>query len=92
MLAGTILVSGEGGKNVGVGMKRGTICFARSKPPKLLPTFRLACVAPAPVLGIVGRQLQSLSFKNDVWHTERQWQQYSGDFLASGRGEIFLAD
>lgn len=91
MLAGTIVIVGKCGASLGLGMKRGTLCLAGNKPLQLLPTFRYACTTHAPVLGMVGRQLQSLGFENDLWNANRQWQQYNGDFLATGRGEVFLA-
>ncbi len=91
MLAGTIVVSGTCGRHPGAGMKRGTLCLAHDNVAQLLPTFRYACRTHSPVLGMVGRRLQSLGFENDVWNANRQWQQFSGDFLGSGRGEIFLA-
>ncbi len=91
MLAGTIVICGTCDKNPGAGMKRGTICLANDNNAQLLPTFRYACTTHSPVLGMVGRRLQSLGFENDVWNANRQWQQFSGDFLAFGRGEIFLA-
>lgn len=91
MLAGTIVILGDCGAHAGAGMKRGTLCLAYNNDAQLLPTFRYACRTHSPVLGMVGRRLQSLGFENDVWNANRQWQQLSGDFLASGRGEIFLA-
>jgi formylmethanofuran dehydrogenase subunit C len=91
LLAGTIVVGGECGQHAGAGMRRGTICILNPARIDLLPTFRYACVAHSPMLGLVGRELQSLEYENDIWNANRQWRQYNGDLLASGRGEIFLA-
>ncbi len=91
MLAGTIVVMGHCGINAGAGMKRGTLCLAHGSDAQLLPTFRYACRTRSPVLGMVGRQLQSLGFENHLGDANPQWQQFSGDFLASGRGEVFVA-
>ncbi len=91
MLAGTIVIGGTCGGNPGCGMKRGTLCLAGKRSWQLLPTFDYACTSHAPVLGMIGRQLQSLGFENELWHANREWQQYNGDFLATGRGEVFLA-
>ncbi len=91
MLAGTIVIGGECGASLGLGMKRGTLCLSGNKTMQLLPTFRYACTSHAPVLGMVGRQLQTLGYENDLWNANRQWHQYNGDFLATGRGEVFLA-
>jgi formylmethanofuran dehydrogenase subunit C len=90
MLAGTIVVMGDCGAHAGAGMKRGTLCLAQGDA-QLLPTFRHACATHSPLLGMVGRQLLSLGFENDVGNAKREWQQFNGDFLASGRGEVFLA-
>jgi formylmethanofuran dehydrogenase subunit C len=90
MLAGSI-ITGECGVYPGAEMSRGTICVSEAQHVELLPTFRLACTAHAPVLGMLGRQLQSLGFENDVWNANRRWHQHSGDLLISGRGELFLA-
>lgn len=92
MLAGSIVALGSCGKNPGADMTRGTICLAEPTQQPTLPTFRFACTAHAPVLGMVGRHLQSLGFENDIWHAGRQWHHFNGDFLNSGRGEILSAE
>jgi formylmethanofuran dehydrogenase subunit C len=91
MFAGSLVVSGCG-QHPGSEMSRGTICLSGGSRPELTPSFRYACTSQAPVLGMLGRQLQSLGFENDVWRANRQWQQFNGDFLTSGRGEIFVAE
>ncbi len=92
MLAGTIVVCEACGANAGAGLKRGTLCLLNYDQTQLLPTFRYACTAHAPLLGLVGRRLESLGFKHNVWNAKRNWQQYNGDFLAQGRGEVFLVN
>ena len=91
MLAGTIVVCGTCGRHAGAGIKRGTLCLLKYDPLQLLPTFRYGCSNHVPVLGLIGRQLKSLGFENNLSNAARQWQHYSGDFLPSGKGEIFLA-
>jgi formylmethanofuran dehydrogenase subunit C len=91
MLAGSIVVDDQCGRYPGADMSRGTICLAESDHAELLPTFCFACIAHAPVLGMIGRQLQLLGFENDVWNANRRWQHFSGDLLFSGRGELFCA-
>jgi formylmethanofuran dehydrogenase subunit C len=92
MLAGTIVVGGACGLNAGAGLKRGTLCLLNHEPSQLSPTFRYACTVHSPLLGLVGRRLESLGFKNDVGNATRNWRQYNGDFLAEGRGEIYLTN
>jgi formylmethanofuran dehydrogenase subunit C len=91
MLAGTIVVCGPCGRHAGAGIKRGTLCLLKQDPLQLLPTFRYACSNHVPVLGLIGRELKSLGFENNLSNASRQWQHYSGDYLPSGKGEIFLA-
>ncbi|MDZ4658093.1 MAG: formylmethanofuran dehydrogenase subunit C [Bythopirellula sp.] len=91
MLAGTIVINCACGRHAGAGMKRGTLCLVHDSDAQLLPTFRYACRTNSPMLGMLGRQLQSLGFENQLGETNRQWQQFNGDFLASGRGELFVA-
>jgi hypothetical protein len=40
---------------------------------------------------MVGRQLQLLGFENDVGNAKREWQQFNGDLLEAGSGEVFVA-
>jgi formylmethanofuran dehydrogenase subunit C len=89
MLAGSI-VAGECGAYPGTEMSRGTICLTDSNHVKLLPTFRLACTTHAPIIGMIGKQLQSLGFGNELWNANRRWCQFNGDLLNSGRGELFI--
>ena len=91
MLAGTIVVMGGCGKYPGCEMSRGTICLSNNDV-LLSPTFRYACSATMPMLNMVGRHLDTLGFDNDIWTSGGRWIQYNGDFLVSGRGEVFLAE
>ena len=91
MLAGTIVVMGDAGDQAGAGMKRGTLCLARNNGAPMLPMVRYACRTHLPLLGMVGRQLQLLGFENDIGDAKREWQQFNGDLLESGRGEVYLA-
>lgn len=88
MLAGSI-VAGGCGVYPGVEMSRGTICVTDSVPGDLLPTFRLACTTSAPMMGMIGKGLQTMGFENDLLNANRRWHQFNGDLLISGRGEIF---
>jgi formylmethanofuran dehydrogenase subunit C len=88
MFAGS-LIAGACGTYPGVEMSRGTICVRDAEHIELMPTFRRACTAHAPVLGMIGRELQSLGFENDLWNANRRWQLFNGDMIVSGRGELF---
>jgi formylmethanofuran dehydrogenase subunit C len=88
MLAGSIVV-GKCGSFPGTAMSRGTICVADASRVELMSTFRFACTTHAPVIGMIGRQLHSLGFENDLWNANRRWCQFNGDLLISGRGELF---
>lgn len=90
MQAGSIVALGVCGSYPGVEMSRGTICLAGTRDPQFLPTFIPACVGDADVLRLIGRYLQSLGFDNDLWDSSRKWQAFNGDFLVSGRGEVFV--
>jgi formylmethanofuran dehydrogenase subunit C len=90
MLAGS-LIAGRCGVYPGTEMSRGTICVTDTERVECLPTFRLACTTHAPVVGMIGKQLHSLGFENDLWNANRRWRQFNGDLLVSGRGELFTA-
>lgn len=90
MLAGSVLVFGTGGIRHGAGMKRGTLAFLGRERPPLLPTFRRACRYRPDFLPLVYRQLRKLGFTVPDELFESQYDLYSGDLLAGGRGEILL--
>lgn len=90
MLAGTILLFGESGIRHGASMKRGTIALFGDRQPQLLPTFRRACNMQPTALLLV---LQSLArhgfpFPRELAH--ESFDLHHGDFLESGRGEIWV--
>lgn len=92
MLAGSIFVFGHCGQHPGASMRRGTIGLFGPAPPTLLPTFRLACRAPLPMLGLARTQLQREAFAIDaVSRLVEPVALYHGDFLELGRGEILIA-
>jgi formylmethanofuran dehydrogenase subunit C len=92
MLAGTILVFGDCGASPGAAMRRGTIAVLGAEPPALLPTYRLACRAPLPMLRLVGQQLRRESFAIDrLSRLALPVELHHGDLLELGRGEILLS-
>lgn len=91
MLAGTIVVGGSCGESPGCGMKRGTLCLL-SKLPRLLPTFRLGCVAHFPVLQLIDRQLCSWRFPITAVDFRQVFRIWHGDALTLGKGEVFVPE
>ena len=89
MLAGTIVLLGDCGLQSGYGMKRGTILLLGTTPPIGLTTFRSAGPTGSPVLPLVGRYLQTVGFVRDLSPFQADCELLHGDFLESGRGEIF---
>lgn len=89
MLAGTIVVSGNCGTHAGASMNRGTL-WTGTQIKNLLPTFRYACTSRPAVLGMIARQLAMHGFDTTGFDALHEWQQYSGDSTATGRGEIFV--
>jgi formylmethanofuran dehydrogenase subunit C len=90
MLAGTILVFGEVGIRHGAGMKRGTIGLFGAEPIELLPSFRYACRFRPLALDLLVRRLSQHRFSVPEPLRAQPVCLYSGDFLAGGRGEIWM--
>jgi formylmethanofuran dehydrogenase subunit C len=90
MLAGTILVFGDCGANPGAGMTRGTIVLGGGRNGALLPTFRQGGIYPVPILTILSRWLQQQDFRFDSTVLQSRFQQFDGDLLCGGRGEVFV--
>jgi formylmethanofuran dehydrogenase subunit C len=93
MRAGTVLVVGPVGRHAGMAMRRGSV-VAVSTRPDLPATFRRGATWLPTFLPLLGSRLQRLGFRPlaaaaDAFH--RPWQQWHGDFLTGGRGEIFHA-
>lgn len=91
MRAGTVLVAGAVGRRAGMGMRRGSI-VALSAVPEVPPTFaRGAAWSPTVVPLLVGR-LTRAGFRPSAGPPAPSggvWQQWHGDLLTGGRGEIF---
>lgn len=91
MRAGTVLVVGALGAHAGLAMRRGSV-IAVSSTPELPPTFRRGAVWLPTFLPLLASRLGRAGFKPmaavaDAFH--RPWQQWHGDLLTGGRGEIF---
>ena len=92
MLAGTIVVLGTCNSYAGAGMKRGTLILLGKSQPVLLPTFRLAGKTASPVLPLTGRHLKSVGFIEGMARFAEPCGLLHGDFLALGKGELFLSN
>ncbi len=90
MLAGTILVFGSCGAHPGAGMTRGTIVLGGEENEPLLPTFRTGGSYTVPILRMLSRWLQQQDFHFDSTILESRFQQFDGDLLCGGRGEVFV--
>ncbi len=98
MRAGTLLVGGRVGQRAGMGMQRGTLIATHAATAELAytppPTFQRGCVWSPPFMNILAQRLLQVGFP--PWAGEAAgplldgvWQQWHGDMLTGGRGEIF---
>lgn len=87
MIAGSIFVFGKPGPRAGAGMKRGSLVFAGAAPA-MLPTFRFDCEYRPAFLSIFLKKLRENGFPIDGRLFAGSWRRYSGDLLASGKGEV----
>ena len=90
MIAGTVLVFGPCGIRAGASMRRGTLGLLGMEPPPLLPSFRYAYTARPEVLALMLHALRRQGFAVGEQLLDDAYDQYNGDFVALGRGEIFL--
>lgn len=87
MRAGTLVVGGDVGRHAGLGMRRGSVIAlaARPVPPA---TFRRGAVWRPAFLPLLLRRLAGTGLAAAVTATPPAWQQWHGDMLTGGRGEI----
>ena len=90
MLAGTIIVLGNCDKHVGAGMKRGMIAVAGTRAPELLPTFNQGGRYRVPILSMLADWLKQQEFNHDVSSLKSEFQEFNGDTLNGGRGELLI--
>ena len=96
MRAGTVLVAGRVGPRSGLGMRRGSL-IALSDAPELPPTFSRGAAWSPTLLPLLAGRLARAGFSAGFWAVSGLsadacggvWQQWHGDLLAGGRGEIF---
>ena len=92
MRAGTVLVAGGVGPRPGMGMRRGSL-MALSAMPDVPPTFSVGAAWSPSVLPLLATRLARAGFRATAGRPADAfggvWQQWHGDLLAGGRGEIF---
>jgi len=93
LLAGTVIVAGRVGPRSGMGMRRGSL-VALSSQPELPPAFRRGAIWSPGFLPLLAGRLAAAGFRGasagdgaSAWGGA--WQQWHGDLLAGGRGEVF---
>ena len=92
MRAGTVLVAGRVGRRAGMGMRRGSF-IALSTVPDVPPTFSRGAAWSPSVLPLLAGRLARAGFRATAGRPADAfggvWQQWHGDLLTGGRGEIF---
>jgi formylmethanofuran dehydrogenase subunit C len=92
MRAGTVLVAGRMGRRAGMGMRRGSL-IALSASPEVPPTFSRGAAWSPSVLPLLAGRLARAGFRATAGRPADAfggvWQQWHGDLLTGGRGEIF---
>ena len=71
-------------------MKRGTIAVAGGSTSPLLPTFSAGGCNRVPVLTMLANWLKQQRLPNDVSVLNSVFQEFNGDQLNGGRGEVLL--
>jgi len=96
MLAGTVVVAGRPDRLAGLGIRRGSVILlaaagAEESPAWLPPNFRRGTVWSPAFLPLLARHLYAVGFAAAAAHDWRgPWQQWHGDGLCGGRGEILV--
>ena len=92
MRAGTVLVAGRVGPRPGMGMRRGSL-IALSAMPDVPPTFSRGSAWSPSILPLLAGRLARAGFRATAGRPADAfggvWQQWHGDLLTGGRGEIF---
>src|SRR5690606_14965857 len=90
MIAGTVMIFGGCGIRPGAGMRRGTIALLGGEIPRLLPTFKHNCRYQPLFLQMMLRDLAKQEFPFPQELLSADYDLYSGDLVAVGKGEILI--
>lgn len=87
MRAGSLVIGGNVGRHPGLGMRRGSIIAltARPIPPA---TFRRGAIWRPAFVPLLLRRLVAAGLAPGVTAAPATWQQWHGDMLTGGRGEL----
>lgn len=88
LAAGTVVVAGRVGPRAGAGMQRGSV-IALGPRPEIWPTFARGTVWQPPIVSMVLRWLTQHGWQSAGGAARGPWQQWHGDALTGGRGELF---
>lgn len=90
MQGGTLVVLSGELKQPGISMRRGTvISLDRNTKPDCEPHFQPDCCFNPVVLRLIFKRLLTLKFPVPEQAVQGIFQQYSGDRLTTGKGELF---
>lgn len=93
MLAGTVVVGGTVGPHAAGGMRRGSFVAAGQRPEPPV-TFRRGAIWAPTFLHLIAGRLDAAGFRLGGGaarqHLAGRWEQWHGDLLTGGRGELFL--
>ncbi len=96
MLAGTVVVAGRPGRLAGLGMRRGSVILLGAAESEELaawlpPNFRRGAVWSPAFLPLLAQQLAAAGLTAATARDWRgPWQQWHGDTICGGRGEILV--
>lgn len=91
MLAGTMVLCGAVQPQLAADMRRGTVCLLKNKAAELLPTYQQGIRHRPLALDLVFKELDRLGFPLPSQLEELAFDQFHGDMLQGGRGEVFCA-
>lgn len=88
MRAGTVVIGGRVGWRSGMGMRRGSV-ISLAQRVDVPPNFRRGAAWRPAFLPLLLRRLLQAGFRPAATLHSGPWQQWHGDGLAGGRGELF---
>lgn len=90
MIAGSVFVFGGCGLRPAAGMRRGTLALLGDQPPTLLPTFRRVGMCRPQFMRVYLLELARLGLAAARQHVDSLYEQFDGDLVTIGRGEVLI--